>query len=74
MIEKLEDRGLDDEAADLEEVYLIDNGDMTFTAPPTSWASIIGGLRVMKDDEGVRSNYLRKKLARRLNNTAADLN
>jgi len=73
--EHLRDIGLDGEADSLDDVSLIDNEDGTFSAEATEWSSIIGGLRTLRDSEGVcRINYLRKKLAKRLSSKLEDFN
>lgn len=64
--DRLEDKGLDEEAQEVRDVDIIDNQSGTYSAEPTEWAAIIGALRTLRDEEGLRSWWLRKKLAQRL--------
>jgi len=89
MVERLEAKGLDEEAEDLCAVDIIENLDetspfhetaresahdpTTYSAAPTEWATIIGALRVLREEEGLRSWWLRKKLARRLSRATDQL-
>lgn len=66
MVDRLNDMGVEAEAEDIENVELIDEGDGTFSAEVSEWTALLGGMRVLRDEEGLRSWWLRKKLSRRL--------
>lgn len=72
-VENLEDIGLDEEAEEVDDVDIIDNEDGTFSAEAEEWVAIISSLRTIYDDEGVRSWWLRKKLAQRVGRKANEL-
>ncbi|WP_226041237.1 hypothetical protein [Natrinema sp. DC36] len=72
-IENLREIELEDEADDLSNVDIIDNEDGTFSAEVGEWATIISALRTLREDESLRSWWLRKKLARRLSKATEHL-
>lgn len=69
----LSDKGLDDEAEEVSEATIINVAGNTYSAEATDWSAIIGGLRTLRDEEGLRSWWLRKKLAGRLSRKVSEL-
>lgn len=72
-VEHLRDVGLDDEADAVEDASIIDNEDDTFSAEIGEWASIVGALRTLRAEEGLRSWWLRHKLSSRLSRKVDEL-
>lgn len=73
VVDILTERGLSNEAEEVENVDLIENGNGTFSAEPSEWATVVGGLRHLRDDEGLRTWWLRSKLAKRLNERISEI-
>lgn len=71
--DRLENKGLDEEAQEVRDAEIIDNGDGTYSAETTEWSALIGALRTLRDGEGLRSWWLRKKLAIRLSSAVEEM-
>lgn len=72
-IDRLREVGLDEEADELEDIDILSETNGKYYAEATEWASVISALRVLRDQEGLRSWWLRTKLARRLSETMEEL-
>lgn len=71
--ERLREIDLEDEADEISDATIVEEGGDVFSAKTKEWAAIIGGLRVLRGEESLRSWWLRKKLARRVSEKVAEL-